>query len=88
VFGARGARVSSRRPTCSTGSARSTSAPWRDFDLTARKLAYRLRGFGVRPDVDATRTRRGYRLADLLDAFGRYLRPDPSNPYQPVRHPA
>jgi hypothetical protein len=48
-------------------------APWCDMDLTQRKLAYRLGKFGVKPKQNDARTVRGYHLADLNDAFGRYL---------------
>jgi hypothetical protein len=48
-------------------------APWRDLDLTKRKLAYRLGKFGVKPKHNTARTARGYHLHDLQDAFHRYL---------------
>ena len=56
------------------------SSPWKDFDFNARKLAYRLAPFGVKPKPDAKGNVRGYRLEDLKDAFTRYLRQNPSNP--------
>lgn len=55
-------------------------SPWRDYDLNARKLAQRLRPFGVKPGHNEAKTARGYRLDALRDAFARYLRPDPSDP--------
>jgi hypothetical protein len=58
-------------------------APWRDLDLTGRKLALRLSRFEVKPRHNATKSERGYHLEDLLDAFGRYIRPDPSGLVQP-----
>lgn len=57
-------------------------APWAEYDLTARKLATRLRHFGVKPTRNTTGSARGYRREDLDDAFGRYL-PDP--PSESVR---
>ena len=54
-------------------------APWNDFDLTVRKLAQRLRGFGIRPGHNTEKTARGYQLEDMYDSFRRYLRPKPSN---------
>jgi hypothetical protein len=48
-------------------------APWRDVDLTTRKLSDYLREFGVKPRRNAQGTTRGYRLEDFTDAFGRYL---------------
>jgi hypothetical protein len=58
-------------------------SPWRDLDLTGRKLALRMARFEVKPRHDATKSERGYHLEDLLDAFGRYIRPDLSEPVQP-----
>jgi 5S rRNA maturation endonuclease (ribonuclease M5) len=55
-------------------------SPWGEFELTARKLAYRLKNFGVKPDRNPAGNVRGYRLADLSDAFGRYLAVHPSEP--------
>jgi hypothetical protein len=51
-----------------------------DFDFNARKLALRLKDFGIKPGFNTAKTARGYRLDHLHDAFGRYLRPDPSKP--------
>lgn len=55
-------------------------SPWDDFDFNARKLALRLKHFGIKPQRNTTGTARGYRLDDLHDAFRRYLRQDPSGP--------
>jgi len=55
-------------------------SPWDEFDLTARKLADRLRNFGVKPAHNSTKSTRGYRLEDLTDAFAWYLRPEASDP--------
>jgi hypothetical protein len=55
-------------------------SPWDDFDLNARRLAQRLKDYGVKPQHNSTGTTRGYRLDDLHDAFSRYLRQDPSDP--------
>lgn len=55
-------------------------SPWDDFDLNARKLAQRLRPFGVKPGVSTTGSVRGYRIDTLTDAFARYLRQNPSDP--------
>jgi hypothetical protein len=57
---------------------RRPESPWDDFDFNARKLAYRLRDFGVKPGFNTAKTARGYRLDELHDAFTRYLRPEPS----------
>jgi len=48
-------------------------SPWSDFDLNPRKLAHRLKQFGVTSTRDASGDVRGYRLKDLQDAFLRYL---------------
>lgn len=48
-------------------------SPWKDFDLTARKLARYLAEFKVKPSRNKTQTARGYHLGDLSDPFGRYL---------------
>ena len=60
-------------------------SPWNDQgrELTARKLAYRLRQFGVKPDRNPAGNVRGYRLHDLSDAFARYLAVHPSEPSEP-----
>lgn len=57
-------------------------SPWRDFELTTRKLAYRLKGFGIRPGHNDAKTVRGYQRVAFRDAFARYLSspcPDLSN---------
>jgi hypothetical protein len=53
-------------------------APWGEFDMTARKLARRLKPFGVSSERNTTGSVRGYRLDVLKDAFARYLADDPS----------
>lgn len=61
-------------------------SPWKDLDLSTRGLADFLRPFGVRPGRDTTGSARGYRLADLLDPFARYVPPprqEPSNRQNP-----
>ncbi|MDP9417227.1 MAG: DUF3631 domain-containing protein [Actinomycetota bacterium] len=58
---------------------RRPESPWDDFDFNMRKLAYRLKDFGVKPGFNTAKTARGYRLDHLHDAFTRYLRPDPSS---------
>jgi hypothetical protein len=49
-------------------------SPWDDFSLSASKLAFRLKDYGVKPGRDPSGTFRGYRLADFADVFDRYLR--------------
>jgi hypothetical protein len=51
-------------------------SPWNDFGITARKLAFRLKEFGVKPEYNTAKTVRGYRLEDFADTFSRYIRPD------------
>ena len=63
-------------------------SPWRDFALTARKLAYRLKGFGIQPGHNSAKTSRGYHLAELQDTFARYLPVHPSNPSDPSDTPS
>lgn len=53
-------------------------SPWDDFDFNARKLAFRLKHFGIRSAHNTSKTSRGYRREDLHDAFTRYLRPEAS----------
>jgi hypothetical protein len=53
-------------------------SPWSEFEMTTRKLAWRLKPFGVRSERNTTGSVRGYRLDALKDAFGRYLADDPS----------
>lgn len=50
-------------------------SPWNDFDMTARKLAAKLKNFGVKSRHNTEKTTRGYHLEDLTDAFTRYLPP-------------
>jgi Protein of unknown function (DUF3631) len=62
-------------------------SPWDEFDMTARKLAYRLKDFGIKPGYNTAKTARGYRLDHLADVFARYIRPEPSKPSEPqVKH--
>ena len=63
-------------------------SPWSEWEMTTRKLALRLRQFGIRPGHNAARTARGYRLEDLADAFSRYLPAPPSGSVQPVQYAA
>lgn len=53
-------------------------SPWNDFDFNARKLALRMRHFGIKPKSNGSV--RGYSMETLADAFDRYLRQDPSAP--------
>lgn len=53
-------------------------SPWDDFDYTSRKLAKRLKEFGVSSGRNAAGTARGYRLEELSDVFARYVRPEAS----------
>jgi hypothetical protein len=46
-------------------------SPWDDFDLTSRKLAYRLKDFGIKPERIGHDAVRGYKLESLHDAFSR-----------------
>lgn len=55
-------------------------SPWDDFELNARKLARRLKEFGVSSVRNPAGTVRGYRLEDLSDAFSRYMRQEASEP--------
>lgn len=57
-----------------------TDSPWGDFELTSRKLAFRLKDFGIKPGRNPAGVARGYRLEDLSDAFARYIRPEASEP--------
>lgn len=54
-------------------------SPWGEWDLSPRKLALRLKHFGIRPNRNTAGTARGYRREELDDAFARYLRPNTSN---------
>jgi hypothetical protein len=53
-------------------------SPWSEFEMTTRKLAWRLKPFGVRSERNTTGSVRGYRLDALKDAFARYLADHPS----------
>jgi Protein of unknown function (DUF3631) len=55
-------------------------SPWNDFELTARKLAFRLKDFGIKSGRGERNTVRGYALDAFFDAFSRYIRPQPSKP--------
>lgn len=55
-------------------------SPWNDYEFSPRKLAERVRQFGVKPGRDTTGKVRGYSLESLEDAFRRYTRQDPSDP--------
>lgn len=52
------------------------SAPWGEIELTARRLAVRLAGFGIKPGHNLSKTERGYRREHFTDAFARYLQPE------------
>lgn len=58
-------------------------SPWKDYELTARKLARYLLEFRVKPAKNTASTVRGYRIADLDDSFQRYLPSVPSVPSEP-----
>ena len=57
-------------------------SPWRDFNLTTRQFAARLKQYGVQVGHDATKTRRGCKITAFADSWARYLsgsgRPEPS----------
>jgi hypothetical protein len=53
-------------------------SPSDDFDLTSRKLAHRLKDYGIKPERIGHDAVRGYKLESLYDAFTRYLRQQPS----------
>jgi hypothetical protein len=55
-------------------------SPWNDYEFNARKLAQRVRQFGIKPGRDTTGRARGYSLESLTDAFTRYTRQNVSNP--------
>jgi len=48
-------------------------SPWAEYDLTARKLAQRLKPYGIASVRDTAGDVRGYRREDMNDAFSRYL---------------
>jgi hypothetical protein len=50
-------------------------APWAEWDLSVRRLAVRLRDYGIKPRQNAAKTARGYYLADFGDAWAAYLPP-------------
>ena len=57
-------------------------SPWGhgdEYELTASKLAKRLKPFGVKPGHNAAKTARGYSITGFHDAFKRYLRPEASS---------
>jgi hypothetical protein len=57
-------------------------SPWNDLKgkpLNDRGLAQRLRQYEIRPQVLTAGSHRGYRRADLVDAWDRYLAPPPSS---------
>lgn len=57
-------------------------APWRDMNLTTRRLSDLLRPYGIKPTKNTAGTARGYPVEDMSEAFTRYLepnRPEPSN---------
>ena len=45
---------------------------WNDFELTASRLAGKLRLFGVRSRRNSAGSARGYHEDDFADAFARY----------------
>jgi hypothetical protein len=55
-------------------------SPWSDDEtqLTVRKLAMRLKPFGVKPEQNAAKTVRGYERSKFDDPFRRYLSPEAS----------
>jgi len=58
-------------------------SPWQDFDMTARKLAQRLKPYGVSSERNSTGNVRGYRPESFRDVFARYLADHPSDPSDP-----
>lgn len=54
---------------------RMEESPWDEFELTVRKLAQRLKGFGVKSQKSPDGSVRGYYLRDFADVFQRYTRP-------------
>lgn len=48
-------------------------SPWGQFDLNPSRLGHRLREYGITTGRNAAGTARGYRRADLLDPWERYL---------------
>lgn len=63
-------------------------SPWKGFELSPSKLGHKLREYGIKTGHNAAKTERGYRLADFLDAFERYLpAANPSEGVQGVQNP-
>jgi hypothetical protein len=48
-------------------------APWADLNLSAIRLASRLKEYGIKSGHNTAGTERGYQLAKFTDAFLRYL---------------
>lgn len=48
-------------------------APWSDIELTTRRLAARLKPYGIEPGHNPAKTARGYQVAAFSDAFARYI---------------
>lgn len=48
-------------------------SPWAQFDMNPSKLGHRLREYGVKTGHNPAKTMRGYRRADFLDAWERYI---------------
>lgn len=48
-------------------------SPWEQFELNPSRLGHRLREYGITTGRNAAGTARGYRRADLLDSWERYL---------------
>jgi len=48
-------------------------APWSDLDLTTRRLATRLKPYGITPGHNSAKTERGYQRDSFSDAWCRYL---------------
>lgn len=53
-------------------------SPWSDYELNPRKLAQRLKPFGVASTRDSAGDVRGYRLDAFCDPFDRYIRQEAS----------
>jgi hypothetical protein len=54
-------------------------SPWRDMELTTRKLALLLAKFSIKPGHNTAKTLRGYHLGDFKDSFQRYTPSKPSD---------
>lgn len=48
-------------------------SPWGQFDLNPSRLGHRLREYGIKTGHNPAKTMRGYRRADFLDAWERYV---------------